>query len=168
MFFFPVYAVCVWLIAFRFRRNWRGLLVVAAGIAGLMAIAWAHYRLSIVTDGRVYLPILQMLMYPYIGLVALGGAFAVCMPRRPGPGQCHACGYHLKGLEPDGAGYTCPECGSGPRPADLPKELSPSLIGPRASHSRRSPADDAVQHAPDQDEQGHTRDQQQPQRQQPA
>jgi len=136
VFFFPVYGVICWLLALRFRRSWKGLGVVALGVLGLVVIAWIHWRLSIITHGRVYLPILQLLLYPYTALVGLGGLFMVALPRRPGFGQCRACGYGLAGLEAGATGIVCPECGS----------------------DGVSPEHGAVQHAKPEDHDRHARD----------
>lgn len=129
MFFFPVYAVACWLLAYRGRRSWRGWAAVVLGVMGLLGASWVHWRLSVVTDGRVYLPILQLLMYPYTALVALGGVFVVLLPRRHAPGHCHACGYRLDGLEDQTCGeqpggITCPECGKGPK--EIPAKSIPA------------------------------------------
>lgn len=128
MFFFPVYAVIAWALAFRFRRKWKGAGVVALSVLGLIGLAWVHWKLSVITHGRVYLPILQMLLYPYIVLVAFGGVFVAAMPRRPGRGQCHACGYGLAGLEAGHAGVVCPECGAG---AAVPRSVVLQVEVPR-------------------------------------
>jgi hypothetical protein len=149
VFFFPVYAVICWVLACRFRRTWRGVGVVALGVLGLVALGWVHWRLSVITHGRVYLPIMQLLLYPYTALVAMGGVFMVSMPRRPGRGECRACGYRLAGLEAGEAGIVCPECGVGGAVRAL------AGVGPSAE-------DRAVQHAQAEDHQRDAREEHDP------
>lgn len=114
MFLFVVYAVLVWYLACRWRREWRGLGVVALGLAGVGLVAIVHYKLHVWTEGRVYLPVMQMLLYPYGLLVAGFGLFIWALPRTfssRGRELCRSCGYDVTGLAEE-ARYACPECGN--------------------------------------------------------
>ncbi|HRQ73928.1 MAG TPA: hypothetical protein PLU35_12960 [Phycisphaerales bacterium] len=111
--FFVGYAFVVWMLAYRWRREPSGYLAAAGGLAGLLGIAWLHYRLSIWTDGAVYLPMLQTLLYPYTALVSVVAFVlaSVVRPFRAGGGRfCGYCRHDLVGL-PD-TQPVCPECGA--------------------------------------------------------
>lgn len=105
---FVIYIVLVWYLAYRYRRRWVGFGVVAGGFAGLVFLGYLHWMMSEWTHGRIYLPVLQVLLYPYTLLVGAGGVFMVSMPKML-PFRCASCGYDLEGLE--GALTNCPECG---------------------------------------------------------
>ena len=110
MFAFVLYAVLVWYAAARWRRQWGSYLAIAAGLAGLVLVAYLHYRLSVWTHGRIYLPILRVLLYPYTLLVVAVGLFIAALPRRPlAWDHCPGCLYDLRGL--DAPVEVCPECG---------------------------------------------------------
>jgi hypothetical protein len=105
---FVGYALAVWVLAARWRRSAPAFLVVAVGVAGLMLLNWLHYKLNDWTEGDIYLPVLQSIMYPYTGLVAAVGLFIAFIPSRESY-ECHECGYDLRGRV---EGNTiCPECG---------------------------------------------------------
>lgn len=108
MFALIAYAVLVWYGALRWRRNWRGVLAVAVGVLGVAMIGYLHYMLNEWTQGRVYLRVLQVLLYPYGVLVAAVGFFISALPRVYSGSQCRTCGYDLRGLETDER--VCPEC----------------------------------------------------------
>lgn len=113
MILFVVYAVLVWYGALRFRRRWEGYGSVVAGIVGCVAVALFHIQLNQWTQGRIFLPVLQSLLYPYAAMVAMVGFFIASLPRSAaerGVRPCRHCGYDLDGLE-DEHGLTCPECG---------------------------------------------------------
>lgn len=109
MFAFAVYAIAVWFGAYRWRRRVLGFALVVLGLAILGGVAWGHYQLNILSNGRLFLPLLQVLLYPYAALVFAGGVFLACMPPRR-PGACDTCGYDLTGLYLEST--RCPECGS--------------------------------------------------------
>lgn len=111
--FFVGYAFVVWMLAYRWRREPSGYMAAAGGLGGLLGIAWLHYRLSVWTDGAVYLPMLQTLLYPYTALVSVVGFVlaSVVRPFRAGGGRfCAYCRHDLVGL-PD-TQPVCPECGA--------------------------------------------------------
>lgn len=110
MFVFVLYAALVWYAAIRWRRSWLGLLCVLAGLAGVALIAFAHIKLNQWTHGRIYLPVLQVLLYPYGALILMIGLFILTIPRIYAGSQCRKCGYELKGLETHVR--RCPECGT--------------------------------------------------------
>lgn len=112
MFAFAIYAVAVWFAAARWRRTWLSFAAVLAGGLGLVAVAYLHYRLNIWTHGRIYLRVLQVMLYPYTAMVVGMGLYIACLPRAAGERaavHCPACHYDLAGLEPEG--LVCPECG---------------------------------------------------------
>lgn len=109
MILFVVYAVFIWYVSFRYRRSLAGIGVFFAGLAGIALVGGFHYQLNEWTGGKIYLPVLQILLYPYAGLVAFISAYLWIMPRRPAENHCVSCGYSLRGLELDQP--TCPECG---------------------------------------------------------
>lgn len=107
---FVVYAFAVWYAAARWRRRWPAFAWIAAGLVGLLLVAYLHYWLNIWTNGRIYLPVLRALLYPYMVLVATVGVYIACLPRaRPGECPCISCRYDLAGLKLPTA---CPECGT--------------------------------------------------------
>lgn len=109
MFLFVVYAIAVWYFAIRYRRRWIGFASVAAGIAGLVGLAWLHIQISRWTHGRIYLQQLQVLLYPYTLLVGVIGFYGACLGRSFNPAICLGCGYDRTGLSL--ANPVCPECG---------------------------------------------------------
>jgi pimeloyl-ACP methyl ester carboxylesterase len=107
---FVGYAMLVWVLAARHRRQIGGFFAVAAGLAGLVGLNWLHSLLNDWTGGQIYLPVLRAIMYPYTALVACVGAFIAVLPRRSLTG-CYRCAYDLEGLDIVGGAITCPECG---------------------------------------------------------
>lgn len=110
MFAFIAYAALIWYGALRWRRNWRGVLAVALGVLGVVFTGYLHFMLNEWTHGRIYLRVLQVLLYPYGVLLAAVGFFIAALPRRYAGTQCRSCGYDLRGLETDER--VCPECGT--------------------------------------------------------
>ncbi len=108
MFALIAYAVLVWYGALRWRRNWRGVAAVAIGVLGVVLTGYLHFMLNEWTQGRVYLRVLQVLLYPYGVLVAAVGFFIAALPRVYSGAQCRSCGYDLRGLESNER--VCPEC----------------------------------------------------------
>lgn len=109
MLILPAYAVILWYLVARHRRTWKGALFTSAGFGLLVFIAYFHWLLSKWTDGRVFLPTLQAVLYPYSVLTGVVGVYICCVPRRREHCQCVQCRYDLSGL--DGERVTCPECG---------------------------------------------------------
>lgn len=167
MFLFVIYAVAVWYFAVRYRRTWRGFASVAAGIAGLVALAWLHIQLSRWTHGKIYLQQLQVLLYPYTVVVAVIGFYAACLGRNYNPAICLGCGYDRTGLalsnpvcpecgrleyplngkacancgldlgQHPKKAGSCPKCGIGFRPAEPPPPMRPDPRRRRATYPRR-------------------------------
>lgn len=124
MFAFVVYAVLVWYAAAKWRRRWPSFAWVALGVIGLVGLAYLHYWMNIWTHGKIYLPVLRSILYPYIVLVGVVGAYIACLPRTiPGQVRCSVCRYDLAGLR---LPAVCPECGT--RHSVSPSK--PSTTGP--------------------------------------
>lgn len=108
---FVVYASAVWILAFRGRRRLDGLLAVVLGMLGLVLLARLHIALDRWSDHTIFLPVLQALLFPYMGLVGAMGLYLWATPRQPSPAlPCRHCSYDLAGL--DQMGLVCPECGT--------------------------------------------------------
>lgn len=109
MFLFVIFAAYSWFLAFRHRRRWRGGLVLLCSMLLVGLVGYFHWMLNRWTGGRIYLPVLQILLYPYGLLVLAMGIFLVVQPRRA-LYECRRCHYDLRGLVEEGL-YSCPECG---------------------------------------------------------
>lgn len=157
---FVGYALIVWMLAARHRRQVGGFAAVAVGVLGLFALNVLHTKLNDWTEGGIHLPVLRSIFYPYTVLVGAVGAFIACLPRRHEIG-CRWCGYSLTGLMEMGGEFVCPECGrrqttgtayrrSGADRADLRvSDLTPGRSAPQGPpHSaeredkQRHPADE--------------------------
>ena len=148
--FFVVYAVLVWYLAARWRRQWLGLLVAIGGVAGVAFVAFLHWRLSEWTNRGIYIEVLQVLLYPYGVVVGAVALFIAALPRSPRMARCAYCGYDLHGLSAVGpSGLICPECGRRVRGSGVP--IPPELRD-------ASPADESPHHAQQQRPQGHDAD----------
>jgi hypothetical protein len=112
LFAFVVYALAVWFLAAKWRRTFRGFAAVGCGLAGLILVAWFHLKLNDWTHGQIYVQVLQVLLYPYAGMVTAVGAYIAVLPRSVPACCCRACGYDLTGLA--GEVELCPECGTTP------------------------------------------------------
>ncbi len=141
MVLFSIYAVIVWFAAARYRRQWRAFASIAAGVAGLIVVALFHAQLARWSQGRIYLPVLQAMLYPYIVLVALVGLYLSVLPRCIPATACGACEYDLRGLgEHDLQGLAaliCPECG---RRAPHAQAALIATAAPNAECPQSSPA----------------------------
>lgn len=123
MVLFAVYAVVSWCLTWRYRRQWRGVGVVAASALGLIVLGWLHYELLTYINALFYLSILRVILVPYGLLVTAVGLFLVAQRRTWARGLCVTCGYSLSGISPDPLAI-CPECGTGPQTApDSPKHV---------------------------------------------
>lgn len=181
--FFVGYAVIVWWLTCRHRRTPLGFGVLLAGVAGLMIVNWLHYEFGQWSksidpeDQGIFLPVLQSIMYPYTGLVAMVGLYLAVLPASHPPDHCNACGYDLRGVP--ARARVCPECGqrfasdpdqpahrpSGVRrddlratdrkPANGVQPATPVPVAPSAPHH-------AVRDAAREDQPGHPRDQHPP------
>lgn len=117
MIIFLFYAVFVWYLCFRFRRQWTGVVCFLCSMGALwlladlyrLAIRWAKlHRFSLLdtrNDGQLFL----MLLAVEAVIVAAVGIFFWCLPRHMAQVPCRRCGYELAGLDDDNP--TCPECG---------------------------------------------------------
>jgi hypothetical protein len=136
------YAVFVWYLAVRYRRQWRGFASVALGVVVLLAIsrpAIGEHALSSVLPGglRIGYRHLLILLIPEAALVGLIGFFIASLPRNESSTACRGCGYDLGGLNP--LGLMCPECGREWRGVGSGREDPPIVLTPipRAPVRRR-------------------------------
>lgn len=155
---FVGYAVIAWVLTCKHRRTLLGLAIVMASVLVLVGIAVLHHRIG-AANPNMYMQGMQVLLYPYIVLVAGIGGFLFALPHRPTE-HCVSCGYDLEGLRRPI--HVCPECG----------RANPELVGHRRSGAereqlRRSDAPRVVAHSADhepnrqpngQDQPRHTRD----------
>lgn len=121
---FVGYAVVAWVLTCKHRRTLLGFAIMLASVALLVAIGAAHRQLG-VYNPNLYIEGMQVLLYPYIVLVAAVGVFLVVLPHRP-PDHCVSCGYSLEGLARPV--HICPECG----------RSNPELAGHRRSGEERA------------------------------
>lgn len=137
MIFFVIYAIAVWGGAVRWRRRCRGFACVLAGLAGLVAFALFHIQLGIWTHGRIFVPVFQSILFPYIALVTAVGFYIACLPTREQVAArahgCGRCGYDVTGLHA-AADPRCPECG---RMLNPPESARPVGVGSAAPMRRR-------------------------------
>jgi len=133
MFALIAYAVLVWYGALRWRRNWRGVAVVLLGVLGVVFTGYLHWMLNQWTQGRIYLRVLQVLLYPYGALVAGVGFFIAALPRVYTGAQCRSCGYDLRGLETDER--VCPECATRHALSHRSGEPCRTCLRPLPSHA---------------------------------
>lgn len=154
--FFVGYAMVVWYFTCKWRRSWRAIGVILAGLAGLVLVNLGHYELGQHFD--INLPVLRSIMYPYCAMVVIVGGYIALLPLSHPPGFCGRCGYSLDGITEEAT--RCPECGKLFEWAAQPR-FRPS--GARreslATTDVRSPAEHAVHDAAEQDERGQPGDQ---------
>ena len=132
MVLFLFYAVFIWHLCFRFRRQWKGLAALTCGMLLLwlasdlyrMAIRWAkathNTLLDTGHDGKLFL----MLLALEAVIVAVVGIFFWCLPRHRAVKPCRRCKYELEGLDDDNP--TCPECGLHAAAAKVRRRHCPS------------------------------------------
>lgn len=109
MFLFVIYAALFWWLSVKHRRTWTGFLWAIGGFLGLCLVGYIHYRMDVWTNHRIYLPVLQTILYPYAALVLIVSLFLASLPPKFRGIACRQCGYDLTGLEV--ACPRCPECG---------------------------------------------------------
>ncbi|QOJ01623.1 MAG: hypothetical protein HRU70_14495 [Phycisphaeraceae bacterium] len=138
MIIFSIYTLITWWAAFRGRRRWSGLAAVVAGTSG-MGLVYVVLR-ALGEHGFLAIPMAEMLLLPYAGLLLVVGLYIVALPRRAETPTCGRCFYDLTDHDP---GDACPECGSsGSRiPAGEP-------IYPWRPRGLRAPCIPAHAHAP--------------------
>ena len=108
---FAAYAILIWCLCFRYRRRWEAVAITFLGLAGVATVGWFHWMLNIWTGGRIYLLLLQGLLYPYGLMLMAVSVYLSLLPRSAAVhAPCRICGYELAGLDDD-HGLVCPECG---------------------------------------------------------
>ena len=114
MFIFIVYAVLVWWGAYHWRRHVLGFASVLVGVGLCVLAGMAHTWLGNMTEGQIFMPVFQGLLYPSTALLLMVGACFVFAPVHTGGRAamnstlCRGCGYDLAGLER--RVRRCPEC----------------------------------------------------------
>ena len=129
---FLFYAAFVWYLCFKYRRDWRGLGWLAAGMALLwlaadlyrVAIRWAKSANSTLLDTRHDGKLFLMLLALEAVAVIVIGLFFWCLPRDVRIRPCRRCKYELDGLDDDNP--TCPECGLAAAAIKVRKRRCPS------------------------------------------
>src|ERR1051325_12209144 len=110
MILFPIYAVVIWYLCFRWRRTWIGWAALVLGLAGVGLISWMHMVFNTAVFSDSVNPMLfQILLVAEAGLVLVMGGFSVTLPVEVAELPCRRCRYDLAGLEEENP--TCPECG---------------------------------------------------------
>lgn len=110
MLIFPIYALLVWYVCFRWRRSWIAFLAALAGAFAVVTLALMDARLRVWFNlPRTAFSNLQILLWIEAIAVGVVGLFIACLPRGYSRRPCRRCGYDLSGLED--ANPTCPECG---------------------------------------------------------
>ena len=109
MILFPVYAVLVWALAWRWRRSWLGYAAVLMGLLGVGLLGLIHRFTELVFPSMVQGPLFPLLLVTEAVMVLVVGTFIVCLPRHRIDRPCRRCHYELSGLEDENP--TCPECG---------------------------------------------------------
>ncbi len=122
MFIFVLYALLVWYLCGKHRRQWKGLLWIVLGLAGIALVGWLHWRAAVYFNRAAYFSVMAHLLVPYAGLVAFLGGAILTFPRTPSTDRCLTCGYDLIGHEV--AEPICPECGT-PHQLPLRYRLAP-------------------------------------------
>ena len=139
-------------MAFAWRRTWRGVAAVIGGVIGLYVIRLGLNNLP-GTEGRVPMPMIEILIWPFMLLILVSGLYIVSLGRRQPDFHCRRCGYDLRAI---GAGKTCPECGT------TDAMVRPRVRGGARSRVVRSPwssAKEPNQNAQQKDPQGQSGDQ---------
>ncbi len=160
MLLFVLYGMGAWILAAKWRRLWRGYFAVALSLIILLLAASFYAKLSRWTGGRIALPLMQILLYPYIAVIFMGSLFLVAMPRphTHRHGHCARCDYDLAGLEPSlptlaaianattPLAVRCPECGHAHEPTtllsldELARRRELDLIRARSATRHQAPA----------------------------
>lgn len=111
MLLFPFYALVIWLLAAKWRREWKGFAVVIGGTGFLLFIEYTLFKLGSLKIGVTEPETVLGLLIPFTVFVSLIGLFIACQPRRaPSEVHCGTCFYDLTGLGP--VELKCPECGA--------------------------------------------------------
>ncbi len=111
MFLFAVYPVFMWYLAMRWRRTWRGVASVGAGLFAMGLVTLLIGRFTWIEEADRTL--LRAMMVPYGAFVGFIGLYIVSLPRPMSHKLlwvCGGCGYDMSGLPTDSAS-ACPECG---------------------------------------------------------
>ncbi|MBC7770881.1 MAG: hypothetical protein H7210_00165 [Pyrinomonadaceae bacterium] len=110
MLLFPLYAGIMWLLAAKWRREWKGFAVVLGGTLFMLFIEYTLYKLGALNIGSIDPGGALGLLVPFTVFVSAVGLFIACQPRSaPSEVHCKTCFYDLTGLDP--VELTCPECG---------------------------------------------------------
>lgn len=134
MILLAAYAVFIFYLAMRYRRQWGGFVSVAGGVLLLLLIARPaleeHNVLTALlpVGMRVGYKHLLILILPEAALIALVGFFIASLPRNLSATACRKCKYELGGLNP--IGLVCPECGTEWKGPGSGREEPPIVLTP--------------------------------------
>lgn len=142
MLLFALYAFGVWLLCFRWRRQWQGFVALASGVLLVVTLAMLDRRLREWGGERGSgFTSLQFLLWVESGIIALVGLFICVLPKGYAKVPCRKCGYELAGLEQENP--RCPECG-----------IEFAVTAPAKRPQALRAAEEPVQRAHDQDQRG--------------
>jgi hypothetical protein len=111
MLLFPFYAALFWYLAGKYRRTWKGVGIIFAGMAVLVTIEMMLIKLGMLGIAGMEPWDVIRLLIPFGVLVIVVAIFIFFLPLAPPPFvHCRACRYDLTGLE--AADLCCPECGT--------------------------------------------------------
>ncbi len=157
---FAGYALFVWYLSAKYRRTVMAFACALAGVALLVLLSWGHIVIGRINPDLM-IQNMQILLYPYTVGVGVVAFFIASLPRTHPAGCCGRCGYNLAGL--DVPVTACPECGA---PTDPPRAMhrrsGVERVDLRAADFVRigSAADPAERDPGEQDQAGHSAEQQ--------
>ena len=140
MIFVTIYAVGIWVVAWRWRRRWQGFAAIVAGTPPIFLSA----QLDIWLVNELFhedVHWLLMMAFAFAGVIVFIGLLLAVQPRAHPAHACQECGYDLRGL----ASTLCPECGNDscddlptPRPVDHAEPVAPDFsLGVQLADRRR-------------------------------
>ncbi len=108
VFLFPLYAVIVGLLVAKFRRRWQGFAITLLAVALVALVGVGHWWLGVLSDGRLQVDNMRIILIGYGLLIGAMGTFIACLGHQQ-PWHCQFCGYNLLGHAEHNP--MCPECG---------------------------------------------------------
>lgn len=145
MLLFPAFCALTWFLCFRYRRQWKGLVVTVAALVAVLTIALLDRKLH--EWGGAANPgwsNFQFLLYVEAAAILAPGLFLWGMPRVSAKHPCRKCGYELAGLgdvldHAPASGPKCPECGTAFVPDLAMNSIGNGMAIGAVAGDRRSP-----------------------------